>query len=233
MNKKNILIVGGSSSIGNEVINKFYKNGYDVISTYSSKNSITNCAYKNFELNLKSEASIMLFIKNLHKIKIKIHTIVFLSGVLPGKSLKEYSMDEINKVFSINIIGQIFLLKKLNLLLATNSCILMMSSISAQRGSFDPIYASSKAAILGLVKSMISHLPKKSRINAIAPGLIEKSKMFDDMSQKRQNFHKEKIHSGKLLSSSDLANIIFDLCQDHWSHLNGACIDLNGGQNVR
>jgi hypothetical protein len=40
-------------------------------------------------------------------------------------------------------------------------------------------------------------------------------------------------NSGKLLNEEDLAKIIFDLCQDHWNHLNGACIDLNGGQYVR
>jgi hypothetical protein len=34
-------------------------------------------------------------------------------------------------------------------------------------------------------------------------------------------------------SSIGLSQIVFDLCQDHWSHLNGACIDLNGGEHVR
>ena len=53
------------------------------------------------------------------------------------------------------------------------------------------------------------------------------------MTSDRQELHKEQIHSGKLLDENALAKIIFDLCQDHWSHLNGACIDLNGGQYVR
>jgi len=47
------------------------------------------------------------------------------------------------------------------------------------------------------------------------------------------DIHKAQINSGKLLNEEDLAKIIFDLCQDHWNHLNGACIDLNGGQYVR
>ena len=45
--------------------------------------------------------------------------------------------------------------------------------------------------------------------------------------------HKKQIFSGNLLDKDDLAKIIFDLCQDHWGHLNGACIDLNGGQYLR
>ena len=57
--------------------------------------------------------------------------------------------------------------------------------------------------------------------------------MFRAMDVQRQEHHRSQIPSGKLLEPKDLARIVFDLCQDHWSHLNGACIDLNGGQNVR
>lgn len=233
MNNKTLLIVGGSSSIGDFVINKFDTNGYDVISSFSSNKTNNDKVLKNIQLDLTSKTSIKLFIKELSEANKSINAVVFLSGVLPGKSLSEYSMEDINKVFSINIIGQIQLISMLQPIMSRKVRILMMSSISAQRGSFDPIYASSKAAISGFTKSMMSTLPKDATINAIAPGLIEESAMFDEMTNERQDFHKNQIHSGKLLLGSDLADIIFDLCQDHWSHLNGACIDLNGGQNVR
>jgi len=233
MNNKTLLIVGGSSSIGDFVINKFDTNGYDVISSFSSNKTNNDKVLKNIQLDLTSNTSIKLFIKELSEANKSINAVVFLSGVLPGKSLSEYSMEDINKVFSINIIGQIQLISMLQPIKSRKVRILMMSSISAQRGSFDPIYASSKAAISGFTKSMMSTLPKDATINAIAPGLIEESAMFDEMTNERQDFHKNQIHSGKLLLGSDLADIIFDLCQDHWSHLNGACIDLNGGQNVR
>lgn len=233
MNNKTLLIVGGSSSIGDFVINKFDANGYDVISSFSSNKTNNDKVLKNIQLDLTSKTSIKLFIKELSEANKSINAVLFLSGVLPGKSLSEYSMEDINKVFSINIIGQIQLISMLQPIMSRKVRILMMSSISAQRGSFDPIYASSKAAISGFTKSMMSTLPKDATINAIAPGLIEESAMFDEMTNERQDFHKNQIHSGKLLLGSDLADIIFDLCQDHWSHLNGACIDLNGGQNVR
>lgn len=233
MQNKNLLIIGASSSIGNSIINKFDANGYDVISTFSSNKIVNSKTLENFQLDLTSDNSIKLFSEDLNKIIDSIDALIFLSGILPGKNLDEYSMDDINKVFSINIIGQIKLMSKLQPMIGSKACILMMSSISAQRGSFDPIYSSSKAAILGFVKSIMTKLPKGSRINAIAPGLIEQSAMFNDMDNERQQFHRNQTHSGNLLSSSSLAHMIFDLCQDHWSHLNGACIDLNGGQNVR
>jgi hypothetical protein len=57
--------------------------------------------------------------------------------------------------------------------------------------------------------------------------------MFLDMTVDRQEYHRNQVPSKQLLRNQDLANIVFDICQDHWAHLNGACIDLNGGQYVR
>jgi 3-oxoacyl-[acyl-carrier protein] reductase len=118
-------------------------------------------------------------------------------------------------------------------MLTPSSRLLLFSSISAQRGSFDPIYSASKGALLSLVKSLAKSLPKGCRINSIAPGLIQSTTMFEEMTKERQDFHRENTPLKKLLHPQDLAKIVFDLCQDHWAHLNGACIDLNGGQNVR
>ena len=110
--------------------------------------------------------------------------------------------------------------------------ILMISSISAQRGSYDPIYAASKGAILSFVKSIANGLGG-TRVNAIAPGLIEDSAMFNEMSIERREFHRQQKSNKQLLDISDFSRIIFDLSRNHWKHLNGACIDLNAGQYVR
>ena len=107
MNNKTLLIVGGSSSIGDFIINKFDANGYDVISSFSSNKTNNDKVLKNIQLDLTSKTSIKLFIKELSEANKSINAVLFLSGVLPGKSLSEYSMEDINKVFSINIIGQI------------------------------------------------------------------------------------------------------------------------------
>jgi hypothetical protein len=57
--------------------------------------------------------------------------------------------------------------------------------------------------------------------------------MFVEMAVQRQEFHRKQVPSQQLLDQQALADIVFDICQPHWAHLNGACIDLNGGQYVR
>ena len=232
---KTIIVLGGSSSIGKSICNEFNTQDNRVISTYFSKKDLLNNS-KNTEsicLNLNDNESIIDFSKKLVSEKISIDILVSLAGILPGKNLLEYSFEEIDEVLSVNFIGQAKLIRNILPLLTNKSKLLLFSSISAQKGSFDPIYSASKGAILSFIKSLLPIIPEGASINAIAPGLIQDSTMFKDMTKDRQEFHKKQIFSGNLLDKDDLAKIIFDLCQDHWGHLNGACIDLNGGQYLR
>ena len=232
---RTVLILGGSSSIGKAICNQFNNQGNKVISTYFLKDDSANTPKnaKSFWLDLNSDKSIINFSKKLVSDKINVDILISLVGILPGKNLSEYSFEEIDKVLSINFTGQAKLIKNIIPLLTKKSRILLLSSISAQKGSYDPVYSASKGALLSFVKSLLPSLPIGATINAIAPGLIQDSAMFKNMTSDRQEFHKKQINSGKLLNEEDLAKIIFDLCEDHWNHLNGACIDLNGGQYVR
>ena len=134
---------------------------------------------------------------------------------------------------NINFSSQAVILQEILSLIHSKSKIIMFSSISGQKGSFDPIYAASKGAVLSFVKSMVSQIPKGATINAIAPSLIEESSMYFAMKKNRRDFHRSQTQTGQLLKTDDLSNIIYDLCKPHWNHLNGSCIDINGGQYVR
>ncbi len=228
------LVVGGSSSIGPALCNRLLAAGARVIATYHSKllprstDSFTACT-----LDLGKDNSIHCFRDKLHELAPTLDVVIFLSGVLPGRNLAGYSFADIDRVMSINFNGHAKLLSLVLPKLNGDSRVLMFSSISGQRGSFDPIYAASKGALLSFVKSLGTQVPRGARINAIAPGLIEGSTMSNDMTEERRQFHRSQTTSQSLLSSGDLANVVLDLCLDHWRHLNGACIDLNGGQYVR
>ncbi|HCY16755.1 MAG TPA: hypothetical protein DHV21_12400 [Curvibacter sp.] len=229
-----VVIIGASSSIGREISSRFQSPMTRVLTTYSSRKPAASTEQTNaLHLDLRDNASIDGFVQEIKNISPRVDVAIFLSGILPGKSLGGYEFSEIDEVMSVNFNGQAKLLAKMFPLLTERSRLLMFSSISAQRGSFDPIYAASKGALLSFVKSLSTQLPPGARINAIAPGLIQDSAMFEDMKAERREYHRQQVPSGQLLRQQDLANVVFDICQDHWAHLNGACIDLNGGQYVR
>jgi 3-oxoacyl-[acyl-carrier protein] reductase len=231
---KNIVIVGSSSSIGGAILTRFRSATTRVVATYFSNNRISS--EENVHpvfLDLTNDESIKSFANELGKLMTHIDTAIFLSGILPGKSLEQYEPVEIDKVMAVNFTGQAKVIIQLLSFFKAGSQIILLSSISAQKGSYDAIYSASKGAILSFVKSLASSLSPGIRINAIAPGLIKDSTMFQNMAAERRDFHLSQIPSKQFLQITDLADIIFDLSQDHWAHLNGACIDLNGGQYVR
>lgn len=233
MKKKNILIVGASSSIGTEIVSKFKSPLAHIIATYYSSQNFQqekNITY--LHLDLENDNSIDNYIEKVHLITSHIDIAIFLAGILPGKNLKEYNVTDMEKVMKVNFTGQAKIIKGLLSIFDSDSQIIMISSISAQRGSYDPIYAASKGAILSFVKSLAVGLGG-IRINAIAPGLIEDSTMYNEMSLDRQKFHRSQTSNNRLINISDLSNIIYDISKDHWKSLNGACIDLNSGQYVR
>lgn len=229
-----VLIVGASSSIGNEISSLFRNASMRLITTFKSTPASGTDEHSDaIYLDLRDDESIESFELKLKERMQRIDIAIFLAGILPGKNLGSYDFESIDEVMDVNFNGQAKLLLKIIPMLTARSRLLLFSSISAQRGSFDPIYAASKGALLSLVKSLITELPTGARINSIAPGLIQDSSMFIDMAPERQEYHRNQIPSKQLMCPQDLAKIVFDLCQDHWSHLNGACIDLNGGQYVR
>lgn len=229
-----VLIIGATSSVGSLIAARFRAAAWRVISTYASAGPcLGEEAGDVLALDLHQDASITEFAKSVAGLAGQLDAVIFLAGILPGKNLAGYEFAEIDKVMSINFCGQAKLLQRLLPLLDARSSVLMLSSISAQRGSFDPIYAASKGALLSFVKSLAAQLPAGARINAVAPGLIEDSAMYHDMAEERRQHHRRQIPSSQLLSREELAEVVFDLCQPHWAHMNGACIDLNGGQYVR
>lgn len=233
MMKKNIIIVGASSSIGSEIVSKFRSLSTQIFATYHSKQNIKlKGNIHQIKLDLNKSKSIEYFIKRLQSIVSHVDTAIFLAGILPGKNLSDYNLTDMETVMMVNFTGQAKVIKGLMPLFDSNSQIIMISSISAQRGSYDPIYAASKGAILSFVKSLAVGL-SGVRINAIAPGLIEDSTMYKEMAVERREFHRSQTLNKQLLSISDLSDIIFDISKNHWKHLNGACIDLNAGQYVR
>ena len=225
---RNILIIGGSSSIGDHVEQAFKNHGDRVLSTYcSSLRKKDNANIKYIELDLRSPISFSPLLDEVAKNALD--AVIILSGVLPGKSIYDYLESEVNEVLNVNVISNIHIIKALIPYLNINSNIILMSSISAMRGSFDPVYAASKAAQIGLVKSLALWNKDQYKINAIAPGLIEDSTMYFDMSAHRRAYHRANSPTKKLITKPYIARLILDICEPGSKYVNGEIIEIDGG----
>ena len=229
---RKILIIGASSSIGKEITKEFLLNGDQVLASYNS-NKIDFSGVGQYNLHtvgrdVKCIDSHKSFLNSLKKFG-KIDAAVFLPALLLGKSLKDYVDDEIKEVIDTNFSSQISLFQKLMRLFSKNASVIFMSSISGQRGSYDPIYSASKAAQIGFIKSIALWEGSEIRINGIAPSLVENSSMFNEMASKRQKYHTSQSPTGKLTSKKEIAKIVFDISGKSWGNVNGQIISVNGG----
>jgi 3-oxoacyl-[acyl-carrier protein] reductase len=229
---RKILIIGASSSIGQEIIKEFLSNDDQVLASYNTnKIKFTGLGKSNLhtlKLDINCSDSQKLFLNSIKNIG-KIDVAIFLPALLLGKSMKDYIDDEIKEVIDTNFSSQISLFQKLMRVFSKNASVIFMSSISGQRGSYDPVYAASKAAQIGFIKSIALWEGSRIRINGIAPSLVDNSSMFDAMATKRQKYHISQSPTGKLTSKKEIAKIVFDISGKSWSNVNGQIISVNGG----
>lgn len=227
------LVIGASSSIGESVCTALLREHNQVIGTYHS--SSLDFEYRDLiskNLDITDSASRSKLIASLEFSKIELDTVVMLSGAIVGCSLSEYTDELAYQSAAINFVGQGLILRDLLPLLSKPATIILVSSIAAERGSFDPFYAASKGAMLPFAKSLATLKGQDIAVITVLPGPIEESSMFNEMSPEVQDSHRLRSPRDRLLQSTELADVIADLCEPHWRHANGAVLRLNGGVYV-
>jgi 3-oxoacyl-[acyl-carrier protein] reductase len=229
MSLKHVVVIGGSSSFGKVLVPILGSGNNKITSTFYSHKpeDFMESIVQEF-LDLSSNSSQDNFATKVDLID----ALILLPSILPGLSLDHYSDELSESVISLNFTFQANLIRRLLTKFTDDSQIIIMSSISAQRGSFDPFYAASKSALFGFGKSLAISLAPRTRTNIIAPSLISETSMYESMGDKQKETHLERSPLKRLLSSEELALVVSDLLKPNWRYLNGAIIGLNGGSYI-
>ncbi|PIV57926.1 MAG: beta-ketoacyl-ACP reductase, partial [Bacteroidetes bacterium CG02_land_8_20_14_3_00_31_25] len=108
-----------------------------------------------------------------------------------------------------------------------------VTSINGLRGKFGQAnYASSKAGIIGLTKTIAKELGKYSvNVNAIAPGLIE-TDMMKNADETVRTQAMADIIIGRIGQPEEVANVVAFLSSELARHITGEVIKVDGGQYI-
>ena len=224
-NTSNILLIGGTSSIAPQLIDKFLQEGYMITATYRNKDKSRTTSDNLFwlHLDLNSRESISDFVIEI--CESKFDRVI----VLMGSTFKlEYDQSDIdilhsyytNYVSSIHylIIQSLARLKPLGNLVA-------FGSRAGSRPSYDVHYAATKGALESLVQSIAPKLLDMQSVICIAPSLIEGSEMYSEMSE--ENIQNHKVRSNqKLLTISEIVEFTFEMSPQVTLKINGRTIPL-------
>jgi NAD(P)-dependent dehydrogenase (short-subunit alcohol dehydrogenase family) len=137
--------------------------------------------------------------------------------------------------FRVNLSAPLWLVQAgLPALRAAQGQVINMCSISGLRG--EPgfsAYASSKAALLGLTRSLARELAPAVRVNAVAPGPTDTPQLgrdaeFQGMTMPELHaFYAAQMPIGRLVNPAEVAASVAFLADS--AALTGECIQVNGG----
>ncbi|MCL2060284.1 MAG: SDR family oxidoreductase [Oscillospiraceae bacterium] len=152
------------------------------------------------------------------------------AGITSVKNLFETDKALWDRIMSVNVTS-VFLLSKeaMRIMSAQKSGrIINVSSVSAYVGGIrtSPAYAASKAAILGLTRSLAKYgAPYNVTVNAVAPGIVD-----TDMTRDPDFVYSaDEVPLGGAASPADIARTVLFLAGEGGNHITGQCINVNGG----
>lgn len=229
--QKVVFITGGSRGIGLAATKKFLKEGWLVGAFYRNKPGPELKGVKYFQLDIVNPRDIeKAFDEAFSEFK-RVDAFVNCAGIFGYRALQYYDLDLVDEVINTNEKG-VYLVTKKIIKLMTAGSIVYISSTAAQIGSTDPVYAGTKAAMLGFAKSMAKDLAPDIRVNCVAPG-VTNSDMTKSMNPDRLKQLIEMTLLKRIAEPEDIANAIYFLASDEAKHITGACLDVNGGYVLR
>jgi NAD(P)-dependent dehydrogenase (short-subunit alcohol dehydrogenase family) len=225
---KNYLIVGGSSGIGQVLVNQLSAKGHNVYATYNKTEvSPSDPKVQYHHLDVRQDVVDLSFLPD------QIDGLVYCPGsinlmpfhrIKPTKFLEDYQLQVVG---AVNILQQVLpYLKK-----SESASVLFFSTVAVQTGfNFHTQVAASKGAIEGLTRSLAAEWAPKIRVNAIAPSitntpLASKLLSSDDKIQANADRHPLK----KIGSPEDIANAAFFLLSEQSSWITGQILNVDGG----
>jgi 3-oxoacyl-[acyl-carrier protein] reductase len=115
--------------------------------------------------------------------------------------------------------------------MSDNGRVVLVSSTAGQRGeAYHADYATSKGAMISLVKSLAPELGKRGiTVNSVAPGWVETEMCERPFSGGGRDRIAATIPVGRIATARDIAGPIVFLCSELARHVTGEILNANGG----
>ena len=151
----------------------------------------------------------------------------------PNATTWEYPLDAWRQVIDVNLNGLFYCNRSVVPVMLKNDYgrIVNIASVAGKEGNPNaPAYSASKAAVIGLTKSLGKELAKTGiRVNCVTPAAV-RTAIFDQMTQQHIDFMLSKIPLGRFGSVDEIAALVCWLASEECSFSTGAVFDLSGGR---
>lgn len=245
--QKSVIITGASRGIGKEIAKVFAEDGYSVLLNYNKSdksaeivfNELINKGYnvKMFKADVSNREEVADMIEYCLKEFGRIDVVINNAGVTHTNLFTDISQEEWNKIMDVNVNGVFNVTQealKKYMISNKNGSIINISSVDGITGaSCEVAYSASKAAIIGITKSLAKELAMSNiTVNAIAPGAIDTEMLSDNYTQEDLEIVRNEIPMKRFGKAKEIADLACFLASDKARYITGQVISPNGGSVI-
>ena len=153
----------------------------------------------------------------------------------PNVKVWDYPVDAWKQVFDVNVNGLFYCCRELSAHMKARNYgrIVNIASVAGKDGNPNAsAYSASKAAVIGLTKSLGKELADTGvRVNCVTPAAV-KTAIFDQMTPEHIQFMLSKIPMARFGEPEEVAAMVTWLSTEECSFSTGAVFDLSGGRST-
>jgi 3-oxoacyl-[acyl-carrier protein] reductase len=230
MTARTVLVTGGNRGIGYAIAEEFVAQGHRVAVTARSGEGPAGTT--TVRADVTDAAALDAAFAEIEKALGPVEVLVANAGITRDGLLMRMSDEDFDSVVDTNLGGAFRVVKRAStgMIKAKFGRIILVSSVVGLLGGAGQVnYASSKAGLVGMARSITRELGSRGiTANVVAPGFIE-TDMTAELPETQQADYKKSIPAGRFASPSEVAKDIAWLASDDAAYISGAVIPVDGG----
>jgi 3-oxoacyl-[acyl-carrier protein] reductase len=238
------VVTGGAQGIGQAIATTLAQEGSDVVVADLDANRCEETVARVQQLGRKAMAvsvnvgdwdQVKGMIDRVLKDWERIDILVNNAGITRDGLLLRMKEEDWQSVLQVNLTGTFFCVKAVlpTMSRQRSGRIVNIASIVGAIGNIGQAnYAASKAAVIGLTKTVAREYASRNiTVNAVAPGFIDTA-MTQDLSAETKEALLNQIPLKRLGQSSDIAAAVSFLCSEKAGYVTGHVLHVNGGMHM-